>query len=83
MDGEMKFLQQQRYDCRNNREYVHTVVGQNHLMAEPNRQIEHHADHGGCDAGQRRLKPLIAGHGLYERSAGEDEEKAGQKGDWL
>lgn len=81
VDGEVKFLQQhQRGDCGHYREKVEATIGQNHLVPEPNRQVEHHADNRRGDAGQRGLQPLVTGHGFDEGRAGEDEEKAGQKG---
>jgi hypothetical protein len=48
-------------------------------VVEPDRQIEHHADHRRGDPGEGRLDALIACHGLDEGGAGNDEEEAGQK----
>ena len=48
-------------------------------MSKPDRQIEHHAHHRSGNSGEGGLQPLVAGHGLNERCAGENEEEAGQK----
>jgi hypothetical protein len=55
-------------------------LGPEGMPGEEGGQVEDHADHGGGDAGQRRGELDVVARGLDQRSAGDDEQEAGQEG---
>ncbi len=78
MNGQMKLLEQNQGNTSGYQgKEIEAAVGQEHLVTEPDGQIEHHPHHGRGDAGERSLELPVAGHGLDKRRAGENEEKAG------
>jgi len=78
MYRQVKFLEQNQGNTSGYQgKEVDSAIGQDHLVAEPDRQIEHHSHHGRGDPGECSLEPPVAGHSFNKGRAGEDEKEAG------